>query len=81
MEREYWLTELGYFGKEEIEKIKAVVGDGITYKHYEAISSNYAGNYTLGIRTSYDDGNNSEEYNKNFFVSALISRLALEVQK
>lgn len=69
--KEYWFNELGYFTKPVVEQIKRIM-DGTTFMNFEVCYSNYAGNYTLGVKTAYDD---TEEEIKQFFLNAVLHYL------
>lgn len=69
--KEVWFDNLGYFTKRDIDNIKKVM-DGKTFMKFEVISSNQAGNYSLGVYTDYDA---TEEEIKNMFLSVALSNL------
>lgn len=69
--KEVWFDDLGYFTKRDIDNIKKVM-DGKTFMKFEVISSNQAGNYSLGVYTDYDA---TEEEIKNMFLSVALSNL------
>lgn len=74
--KEYPITELGYFTKTEAEAIKKEM-DGKTYMRFQVGYSNFAGNYTLIIKTDYDE---TEEEIKNTFLHCCLSALARSVR-
>lgn len=74
--KEYTFSELGYFTKSECENIKAAI-DGKTYMRFQVGYSNFAGNYTLIIKTDYDE---TEEEIKNTFLHCCLSALARAVR-
>jgi len=69
--REIWFDELGFFNKRDIDNIKRVL-DGKTFMNFEVISSNQAGNYTLGVVANSDE---SDDEIKNFFLNVALSNL------
>ena len=70
--KEYIFPELGYFTANSIEGIKKAM-QGKTFMNFEVKASNYAGNYTLIVRTDYDA---SEEEIKGMFLGAALEQLA-----
>ena len=69
--KEYWFENLGFFSEETCKKIKEKL-DGKSFMKFEVIYSNCAGNCTLGVKTSYEDCENTI---RNFFLYCLISEL------
>jgi len=70
--KEYSFPELGYFTASSIEGIKKAM-HGKTYMNFDIKASNYAGNYTLIVRTDYDA---SEEEIKGMFLGVALEQLA-----
>lgn len=70
--REIWFDELGFFTKRAIDNIKSVL-DGKTFMDFEVISSNQAGNYSLGLVVN--DSDRSDDDIKNFFLNVALSNL------
>ena len=73
---EIWFEELGYMTKTQCENIKKVM-NGKTYMNFEVIYSSFAGNCTLGCKTNYEA---SKSEIKNFFLSALIGNMAMNMK-
>ena len=70
--KEYVFTELGFFTKDNCERIKKAM-EGKTFMNFKVEYSNCAGNYTLIICTDYED---TEENIKNFFLHCVLEALA-----
>ena len=51
--REVWFTDLGYFSKQDCERIKSIM-DGKTIYRFNVIYSNQAGNCSLGVEVDKD---------------------------
>ena len=69
--REYWFDNLGYFTEGAIDAIKSVADDK-TWMRFEVISSNYAGNYTLGVVAPDSE---SHDHVFTFFINYLLTQL------
>lgn len=70
--KEYSFPELGYFTANSIEGIKKAM-QGKTFMNFDVKASNYAGNYTLIVRTDYEA---SEEEIKGMFLGVALEQLA-----
>ena len=70
--REISFDELGFFTKRAIDNIKSVL-DGKTFMDFEVISSNQAGNYSLGLVVN--DSDRSDDDIMNFFLNVALSNL------
>ena len=69
--KEYWFNDLGNFLAYQCQGVKEKM-DGKSFMNFEVVYSNNAGNCTLGIKTAYED---EEQTIKNFFLYCLISEL------
>jgi hypothetical protein len=74
--KEVYFEELGYMTTTECEKIKKVM-DGKTFMSFEVIYSSFAGNCTLGCKTSCEA---SESEIKNFFLASLIYNMSMNIK-
>ena len=73
---EIYFEELGYMTANQCATIKRVM-EGQTYMNFQVNCSNYAGNCTLMCSTTYEA---SETEIRNFFLSALISKMAMIIK-
>ena len=68
---EYVFYELGYFDKEQIERLKEAL-EGKTLMKFEIACSGSGPNCTLVIRTTY---NTSKSYLRNLFLYCALNRI------
>lgn len=70
--REVWFDNLGYFSKQDCERIKSIM-DGKTIYRFNVIYSNQAGNYSLGVEV--DENMFDEDGVRDMFLHYALSQL------